>query len=288
MAGLLLQVINGVMLGGLYALTALGLTALFGVMRIVNFAYGTLFMLGGYVGYLVQTTFNTPFIVTILVAMAVMFVIGAGLELVAFRPLRTSEERTILLGLGIMSLGSALVITAFGSDNKLLPSGVTGRFESGAVVVTYDRIVAVALAAVIILTVAAIVKFSPAGRIVRAVAADPVRAGLLGISSAPVYTITFGVATALSAGAACLLATSWQVTPTIDNSALLISFVVVIVGGIGSIAGTLVAGVLVGVLTTLGEVYISQALAPAMPFVVLILVLLLRPQGLFGREARIA
>jgi len=288
MAGLVLQLINGVLLGGLYALTALGLTAQFGVMRIVNFAYGTLFMVGGYAGWVIQSTLHTPYVLTVVIAMAIMFVIGTGLEFVAFRPLRASEERTILLGLGIMSLGPALIILTFGSANQLLPSGVTGLFESGPIVVAYERIATVALAAVLILAVAAFVKFTPAGRAVRAVADDPVRAGLLGISPKPVYNITFGVTTALSGGAACLLATSWQVTPTIDSAALLISFVVVIVGGIGSIAGTLVAGVLIGVLTTLGQVYVSQALAPAAPFAALILILLLRPQGLFGRKTRAA
>lgn len=285
---ILLQLINGVLLGGMYALMALGLTWMFGVMRIVNFAYGVLFMLGAYIAYVLQSDAGLPFLAATLGSIAIMFVVGVVLEIAAFGPLRLSEERTVLLGLGLALLGRGLIISHFGSDNKILGSGVEGRINLAGGVLTTERLLTFGLAIALALAAGIIVTRTPAGRVMRAVADDPVRASLLGIARRPVYAITFGAATAVSAGSACLLATSWQVGPTIDSSALLISFAVVVIGGMGSMPGALVAGILTGVVVTLGESFVSQAFAPAMPFALLLLVLLFRPQGLLGKEVRTA
>lgn len=288
MSGLVSQLANGVLLGGLYAVMALGLTTMFGVMRIVNFAYGMLFMLGAYVAYVAQSDLGLPFFLSLLAAMAVMFTIGTLLELGAFNPLRRSEERTVLLGLGIMLAGRGLLIAHFGSDNKLLDSGVNGNIGFSGGVIAKERLFAFLLALILLAIVALLVTKTGMGRVMRAVADDPQRAALLGISHRPVYAITFGAATALSAAAACLLAPTWQVSPTMDSPALLIGFAVVIVGGLGSMIGSTLAGLLTGVLVTLGEAYFSQALAPAMPFLLLIVVLVLKPEGLLGKKVRVA
>ena len=288
MSGLILQLANGILLGGLYAVMALGLTTMFGVMRIVNFAYGMLFMVGAYVAYVVQSDLHQSYYVAVLAAMVVLFGLGVLLELGAFNVLRRSEERTVLLGLGLMLVGRALVLLAFGSDNKLLDDGITGHVAFSSGVIANDRLVAFGSALVLLAVVAVLVVRTPIGRTMRAVADDPVRAALLGISHRPVYAITFGAATALSAAAACLLAPSWQVSPTMDQPALLIGFAIVIVGGMGSMVGSSVAGLLTGIVVVLGQTYVSQALAPAMPFLLLIVVLLVRPQGLLGTRARVA
>jgi len=288
MVGLISQLANGVLLGGLYAVMALGLTTMFGVMRIVNFAYGTLFMLGAYVAYVVQSDLGQSFFVSLLAAMLVLFVLGTLLELGAFNPLRKSEERTVLLGLGIMLAGRGLLISHFGSDNKTLDSGVDGNVSFSGGVIVKERLFAFVLALLLLAVVALLVTRSPLGRTMRAVADDPDRASLLGISHRPVYAITFGAATALSAAAACLLAPTWQVSPTMDNPALLIGFAIVIVGGMGSMIGSTIAGILTGIVVSLGEAYVSQALAPAMPFLLLILVLVVRPEGLMGKKVRVA
>jgi len=277
--GLISQLANGVLLGGLYAVMALGLTTMFGVMRIVNFAYGMLFMLGAYVAYVVQSDLGQSFFVSLLASMVVLFVLGT---------LRKSEERTVLLGLGLLLAGRGLLISHFGSDNKTLNSGVSGNVSFSGGVIAKERLFAFALALLLLAVVAVLVTRSSLGRTMRAVADDPGRAALLGISHRPVYAITFGAATALSAAAACLLAPSWQVSPTMDNPALLIGFAIVIVGGMGSMVGSTIAGILTGIVVSLGEAYISQALAPAMPFLLLILVLVVRPQGLFGQKVRVA
>lgn len=288
MAQLISQLADGLLLGALYALMALGLTTMFGVMRITNFAYGVLFMLGAYVGYVIERNFHQTFVVALVVSMAVMFIIGMVIEVGLFNWLRKSEERTILAGLGLMLLGEGLIVMGFGSANKLLNSGINGSVNFSGGAIANDQIFASGLAVVLLIGAAVVVKKTPAGRMMRSVADDPNRASLLGISQRWVYMFTFGAATALSAGAACLLATWWQVSPTMDSPALLLGFVIVIIGGMGSMVGSIIAGLGIGVIFTLFQTYVSQSFAPAVPYLLLLVLLIVRPQGILGKKQRSA
>lgn len=282
------QALNGLLLGGMFALMALGLTVMFGVMHIVNFAYGTLYMAGAYVAYAFSSRLGLPFFAALTTAFAVLVLIGIVVESVAFRPLRMSEERTLLLGLGLLLLGRGAIIAAFGSQNHSLGIPLAGRVTIGSVVVSQQRVLTFAVSLGLFVLVWLAVSRTRAGRVMRAVAANPERAELLGVNRRLAYGLTFGVSTGIAAVAACLLSTSFSVTPTIDDQALLISFTIVILGGLGSIPGALVGGMLVGLLNTLGTQYLSQTFAPAYPYLLLLVVLLLRPQGIFGRRSRLA
>lgn len=281
------QLINGILLGGMYALMALGLTLMFGVMKIANFAYGTLYMVGGYVAYVASMWFGLGFFPALAVTFIVMFGFGAALEVSAFSPVRESEERTIVLGLGLLLLGRGLVIRAFGSQTFYLNLPVNGRINWGSLVLSQERLFTFGMAVVLVVAVWLLISRTRVGSIVRAVSDNAERALTLGISRKRVYLTVFGLSTGLAAVAASLLSVSFGIVPTTDNRALITSFTIIILGGMGSTTGALVGGLLIGLVQTLGTQYLSQTYTPAYPYVLLLLILLIRPQGLFGRKERV-
>lgn len=282
------QAINGLLLGGMFALMALGLTLMFGVMKIVNFAYGTLYMVGGYIAYFFAHDAGLSFFGALACGFVVMMAVGLALEMGFFRPLRDSEERTILMGLGLLLLGRGLIIEIFGSQTHSLDIPLDGRIVIGNIVVSQQRVLTFALAVIFVVGVWFVLSRTRVGAVTRAVSDDPIRAALLGISRSRVIAVSFAVATGLAAIAAGLLSSSFGVVPTVDDTALITSFSIVVLGGLGSVPGALIGGLAIGLLNTLGTQYISQTYAPMYPFVLLLAVLLIRPQGLFGQRERVA
>lgn len=281
------QLINGILLGGMYALMALGLTLMFGVMKIANFAYGTLYMVGGYVAYVASMWLGLGFFPALAVTFVVMFGFGAALEVSTFAPVRESEERTIILGLGLLLLGRGLIIRAFGSQTFYLNLPVHGRINWGSLVLSQQRLFTFGMAVILVVAVWLLISRTRVGSIVRAVSDNAERALTLGISRKRVYLTVFGFSTGLAAIAASLLSVSFGIVPTTDNRALITSFTIIILGGMGSTAGALVGGLLIGLVQTLGTQYLSQTYTPAYPYVLLLLILLIRPEGLFGRKERV-
>lgn len=277
---------NGLLLGGMFGLMALGLSLMFGVLKLANFAYGTIYMVGAYVGYEVATVRGLGFWWGIAGSFAVVFVIGIILQTVLFGRVLGAEERVVLLGLGLMLLGRGAILRVYGSQNRILSAPFEGSVQFGGIVISTQRIVTFLLALLLFAGVWLVLNRTPLGLQVRSVSEDPERAQLLGVNRFWIYTATFAGAAGIAAVAATLLSTSLQVSPTVDESALLLSFVIVVLAGMGSIGGTLVGGLIVGVMNTLGAQYVSQIYAPMFPYVLLLSVLLLRPQGLFGTEVR--
>ncbi len=286
MTEFLQQGINGLLLGGMYALMALGLTLMFGIMRIVNFAYGTLYMAGGFVTYFFTSSAGMSFFPALLCAIVAMAIVATVLEQAIFAPLRHSEERTILAGLGLLLLGRGVIIQLFGSETRELPIPLQGRFNFGQIVVSQQRLLTFGIALAVIAAVWWVVSRTRSGSIARAVSDDEMRAELLGVDAKLVYTFVFALSTGLVVIAAALLSTSFGVVPTVDDLALVTSFSIVVLGGLGSIPGALVGGLAIGLVNTLGTQYLSQTYAPMYPYVLLLLVLLVRPQGLFGHRER--
>jgi len=286
MTEFLQQGINGLLLGGMYALMALGLTLMFGIMRIVNFAYGTLYMAGGFVTYFFTSSAGMSFFPALLCAIVAMAIVATVLEQAIFAPLRHSEERTVLAGLGLLLLGRGVIIQLFGSETHELPIPLQGRFNFGQIVVSQQRLLTFGIALAVIAAVWWVVSRTRSGSIARAVSDDEMRAELLGVDAKLVYTFVFALSTGLVVIAAALLSTSFGVVPTVDDLALVTSFSIVVLGGLGSIPGALVGGLAIGLVNTLGTQYLSQTYAPMYPYVLLLLVLLVRPQGLFGHRER--
>ncbi|CAB3627420.1 branched-chain amino acid ABC transporter permease [Achromobacter sp. K91] len=279
---LLQQLINGLVLGHAYALIAIGWTLLLGVARLVNFGHGQMYMLGAFVTWWATTTAGLPYLLALPLAMAAGALIGIIMQRIMLRA--TFEQN--LVSIMIMTLGFGYVMhgaasLAFGSTGQILDTAWSQRdIEIGDLWLTWQDAAIVAAAILLFLLLKRVLDGSRAGRLVRMVAEDPKLAQLAGINVRQVYYGVFafeGAAVALAAG---LVAPRTPILTSMGFEEVIITFVVVVLGGIGSVTGSYVAGVALGVFTALFSALVSPAYATAAAFVVLIGVLVLRPGGL--------
>lgn len=279
------QLVNGLVTGGIYALIAVGLTMIFGILDIVNFAHGELFMVGAYLTYVFAVHAQFPFFVAVLVAVAAAALIGALVELVIFRPVRfTTPLNSIIVSMGlsiILSNGALLLFTA---TPRALASPVTGALNVGGVIVTWDRILIFAVAAVLFTGLTLYVRRTWMGTAMRAVAQDLTAAQLVGININGVSRATFVISVALAASAGALVGPLIVLQPTMGGLPVLKAFAVVILGGIGSVPGAIAASLLLGTVEQFTAAFISNGLKDFVSFAILILVLMIRPTGLFGQK----
>ncbi|MGS1009058.1 branched-chain amino acid ABC transporter permease [Achromobacter anxifer] len=279
---LLQQLINGLVLGHAYALIAIGWTLLLGVARLVNFGHGQMYMLGAFVTWWATTTAGLPYLLALPLAMAAGALIGIVMQRIMLRA--TFEQN--LVSIMIMTLGFGYVMhgaasLAFGSTGQILDTAWSQRdIEIGDLWLTWQDAAIVAAAILLFLLLKRVLDGSRAGRLVRMVAEDPKLAQLAGINVRQVYYGVFafeGAAVALAAG---LVAPRTPILTSMGFEEVIITFVVVVLGGIGSVTGSYVAGVALGVFTALFSALVSPAYATAAAFAVLIGVLVLRPGGL--------
>jgi branched-chain amino acid transport system permease protein len=280
-------VLNGILTGAIYALVALGLTLIYGVLHIINFAHGALLTAALFAAYFAHQRVGLDPYLAALVLTPAFFLIGYGLQRFVIGPAGRGEDRNILL----VTLGLAVVIEnallyAFRADTRTI--NLTYAFE-----VIDLRIAFLALPRVIgftvVLAVAIMLWFLLAltdiGKAMRAVAREKLGAQLVGIDVAHVYAVTFGLGTACLAIAACLLLPTYYVNPHAGNAFVLVAFTIVVLGGMGSVAGSLLGGLLVGIIESLCGLYLGESLGQIGIFLMFIVVLLFRPQGLFGQRA---
>jgi len=280
-------ILNGLMTGAVYALVALGLTLIYGVLHIINFAHGALLTAALFAAFFAYSLLGLDPYVAALGLAPLFFAIGYGLQRFVIGPAAHGEDRNILL----VTLGLAVAIEnallfAFRADTRTvnLPYAFdvvefAGAFLALPRVVAFGAVLAVALALWIAM------RFTDTGKAIRAVAKEKLGAELSGIDVAHVYAVTFGLGTACVAIAACLLLPTYYVNPYAGNAFVLVAFTVVVLGGMGSVAGALLAGLFVGVVESLSGLWLGESLGQIGIFVMFILVLLLRPSGLFGERA---
>jgi len=280
-------ILNGLMTGAVYALVALGLTLIYGVLHIINFAHGALLTAALFAAFFAYSLLGLDPYVAALGLAPLFFAIGYGLQRFVIGPAAHGEDRNILL----VTLGLAVAIEnallfAFRADTRTvnLPYAFdvvefAGAFLALPRVVAFGAVLAVALALWIAM------RFTDTGKAIRAVAREKLGAELSGIDVAHVYAVTFGLGTACVAIAACLLLPTYYVNPYAGNAFVLVAFTVVVLGGMGSVAGALLAGLFVGVVESLSGLWLGESLGQIGIFVMFILVLLLRPSGLFGERA---
>jgi len=280
---LISQVVNGLVLGFLYVLIAIGLTIIFGMLGIINFAHGAFFALGAYFAIMLSSYIGWA---GFIVGPLIVGIIGMLTEVVLIRRLYGKEP---LLSL-IVTFGAALFIEAairlvWGAGGQPFspPSILTGVVEFGPIVTTKYRVAVLVITAVILAAFWAFLRFTPYGRILRAGGRDPQMVSLLGINLPLVMTAAFGFGIALAAAAGALAAPLWSVKPNIAEAAVMPAFVTVTIGGLGSNLGAIVAGLLIGVTTALTIQFWPEASAAAM-YILMTIVLLVRPRGLFGEQ----
>jgi branched-chain amino acid transport system permease protein len=281
------QLLNGLANGMGYVLIAVGLTLVFGVLRVVNFAHGEFFMLGAYVTYYGMTLAGMDYISALLVATLVVAGLGILANRFFFQPLKKEHEFTILLSsLGLALLLSHLAETIFGADPQYVDTPYSdATFSLGDITVTQQRIGVILVASAMIAATYWFIKHTRMGKMMQATAQNPEGAALTGINTKYVHAYTFALACALAALSGALVGPTAMLYPTVGDWAVLKGFIVVVMGGLGSVTGALLGGLILGVAESLGGGYISLGFKEAIGYAIIIVVLLLRPNGLFNPPA---
>ncbi len=279
-------IINGLLIGAVYALVALGLTLIYGVLHIINFAHGALLTAAMFAAYFAYTLGIDPYLAVFIVA-PLFFAFGYGLQRFVIGPASHGEDRNMLL----VTLGLAVIIEnamlfAFRADTRTID--VPYAFQSidfGFTFIAVPRLIGFIAVFIVAIALFLVMGFTDIGRAIRAVAKEKLGAQLAGIDVVHVYAVTFGLGTACVAIAACLLMPSYYVNPSAGNAFVLIAFTIVVLGGMGSVPGALIGGLVIGVVESLSSLFLGELLGQIGIFLIFIVVLLVRPQGLFGAKA---
>ena len=278
--------VNGLLASLIYVIMALGFTLIFGIMRIVNFAHGEFYMIGAVIVLFLFGSLGLPFFVAVAVGGILSGLLGVVLERLLFRPLVGDELSGMIMSLAVGIILQSLVLIAFGPAEQSTPRPFSGTWSLGSAVVPWDRTI-VALCAVIILVIFQLfLKYSRLGLAMQAVAQDPQTSSLMGIESGVVYAASFGIACLLAGLAGALMAPVYTVGPYMGELPMLKAFVVVILGGLGSIPGAVLGGLIIGLSESVLTTFFDSTLALIASFGIVLVVVVARPTGLMGRSAR--
>lgn len=283
----LAHITNGLVVGCIYALMAMGLTLIFGVLRIINFAHGEFYMIGGYVSYFVTQSLGLPPLVGLFAAIGVTFVMGLCVEYCLLTPLYGSklehkDEYALLVtfALSIFMLNSGLAW--FGPYQKASAALAEGSIRLGSLAISEGRLLAAAIAVVLLLIMLAVIKKTWVGIALRAISQDREAATVVGIKASTLGCAAFAIGTAMAGAAGSLLGPIFMISPEMGVMPAMKSFVIIVLGSMGSIRGALVGALIVGLAEALGAFLLNVSYRDAYAFVILVMILLLKPNGLFG------
>ena len=281
--------LNALMLGGTYALLGIGLTLIFGIMRVVNFTHGELYAFGAYMMYMLVMLTGANFFVALVLAVALGVALGAAIEFVLLRKLRGADiDTTMLVMIGAwIALQNAEQLAWSGVAKSIDNPFPTAPLVIGAVSVAWNRVFVFAVALVLIAATYALINHTRLGKAMRATFQDRDTAALMGIQIGTIHTATFALGSGLAAAAGALLGPVFVAYPTMGDLAAEKAFAVVILGGLGNIAGATVGGFILALVEELGAGYISSGYRDAMGFLLIIVILAFRPTGLFAQKERI-
>lgn len=286
---LLQQLINGLALGGIYALIALGYTMVYGIIQLINFAHGDIYMIGAFAGFYAATTLNLSFFPTLIIAMVASALLGVVIEKIAYKPLRKSPRITLLItAIGVSLLLENGMRYIVGPAPKTFPQLIqASKINIGPLQITNIQILTLAVSLILVVLLQYIVYRTKVGKAMRAASYDIEAAALMGINVNNTISFTFALGSALAGAAGVLVALAWTtIDPYMGIMPGLKAFVAAVLGGIGIIPGALIGGLFMGIAETLTKAYISSRLADAIAFSILIIVLLIKPAGLLGKQTR--
>jgi branched-chain amino acid transport system permease protein len=279
--------VNGLVIGMTYALMAVGLTLIFGILGTINFAHGEFYMLGAFFLYTFSMSLGLNYLIAGALAIAGVALLAFIIERFALRPLiGTDHLNTLLATFGISIIIANLANVIYGVAPKELATPFQGVISLGNVYITSQKVLVIVAGIVIIVLLALFIKYSQMGKLMRATAQNEMGAKVSGIPIKRVYSFTFVIGIALASAAGVLVGPTTFITPTMGMQAMLKGFVIVILGGLGSVPGAIAGGILLGIVETLGTSVVGNAWKDVIGFAILILVLLFRPEGMFGLKGR--
>ena len=283
---ILAAIVNGLLTGAVYALVSVALTLVYGVLHIINFAHGAILTAAMFAAFFASHAGIDPLIAMFGLA-PLFFALGYAAQRFIIGPAsHGSDSNVLMVTLGISIVIENVLLVAFGSDTRTIdtPYGFS-TIDIGFLFLPTPRVIAFGAASVVAVLLWALLMKSDTGRAIRAVAKEQLGAALVGIDVAHIYAVTFGVGAACLAIAACVLLPSYYVHPQVGDAYVLVAFTVVVLGGMGSVPGAVIGGLAVGVVESLSGLYLGESLGQLGIFLIFILVLLLRPTGLFGARA---
>jgi branched-chain amino acid transport system permease protein len=280
------SLISGILIGGVYALIGIGLTIIFGVMRVINFAHGDILMIGMYATYYVFTLLHIDPFLSIVITIPLMFLFGALLQKVFInRVLDALPQNQILLTIGLGLIMSNTMALAFTSDYKILTTSYSSSsMKLFGISISTPLVISFAITAVITAVLYWFLLKTDTGQAIRATAQDREAARLMGINVGRMSIIAFGLGSALAGTAGALIAPTYYIFPQVGSVFTLKAFVITVLGGMGSVIGATLGGVLIGVAESIGGVYFGAGWKEVVVFVLFLLVLLFKPSGLLGKS----
>jgi len=279
-------IVNGVVSAANYALIALGLTLIFGILNFLNFAHGQMYMIGGFVVYYVYGIFGVNYFVALLACAATLFVIGVAFETLFFRrvlSITKREENSMLLAVGTALLLENVALTLFGEKQRGVPPVVSGVYQIFGAYLPASRLLVLVLSALLVIALLLFVQYTKPGRAMRAVAQDKEVSLLMGVDVGRISALGFGIGAALAGLAGGLLITISAMNAGIGTAISIKAFIMIMIGGAGVVAGAILGGIVLGFVEAIGYALIPGSMTYLLIFIGLILFLIIRPQGIMGK-----
>jgi branched-chain amino acid transport system permease protein len=291
MLGIIEAMINGVLMGSIYGLTAVGLTMIFGVMKVINFAHGSILMVGMFAAYwFVKLTGLNPYL-AILVVVPLLFYFGYYMQKLIIKPIFEAEKdvrepiTVIIVTTGIWYVLDNLSLLFFGAEYRVVKTSVTGKiFEFYDMYFLLPKIIGAGITILCAIYLYWFLKHSKMGKAIRATSLDREAASLMGIKQSKIYNIAFGMGCACCGIAACVLIPFYYVYPTVGVPFDIKAFIIVVLGGLGSIPGAIIGGIIVGIIENVGAQFMAATWTELLLYGVFLFVLLVKPSGLFGMK----
>ena len=285
MTEILQQALNGLAIGAVYTLIALGLTVVFGILGIAHFAHGSVAMFGGYLTFVFTERLGLPFFAAMGLAMLAGAVLGLLIERLAYRPVRDAPHiNAFIIALGLTMMIEGLNLLLFGADQVVIQTPYRGVFNVAGIAIAQLRVLVILTACVLIGVIALLISRTKTGKSIRAVAQNRQAAVLMGVNVNRVSLVVFAISSALGVSAGALIGALLAIAPGVGEGLAVKGFAVLILGGLGSIPGAIVGGLILGVSEAMAAGFISSAYKDVIAFLVMIVVLLFRPEGLLGKR----
>ena len=278
------SILNGLAAGWVYVLVAVGLTLVFGIMNIVQFAHGEIYMLGAYCSYFLIKSCGFSFWAALPLSALLIGLLGIVLERFFFRPFRGRFEPSIIVAVGLMVLLQTTAVVGFGTSTKSMPGIIPGVLTASGITLSWDRLLVILVGIILVVALFLLIQKTKIGQAMVAVSQDPHAASLQGIDVNRISAVAMFVGCALAAIAGSLMGSIFSTSPFMGTSAITKGIAVIILGGLGSIPGAVAGGLILGLIDGLVPPLLSSTMAGIVSFGVIIIVLLLRPRGLFGHE----